>query len=565
MIEDLRVLIIGGYGSFGGRIVELLRDEPSLTLVVSGRSLDRASACCTRTAGAATLVPAAFDRDGDLADQLARLKPDLLIDASGPFQGYGSGRYRVIEACLALQINYLDLADSSDFVAGIGTLDEAARRHGCFALSGASSFPALTAAVVRRLSADMVRVDGIIGGVAPSPYAIVGENVVRAIAGYAGQAVPVHRDGKTAMSYPFTEYRRFTIAPPGCLPLCSRLFSLVDVPDLRQLAMLCPEAQSVWIGAAPAPAILHRILAAMAWLVRWRIVPTLSPLAPAMHLAMRHLRWGERRGGMFVRVEGADASGLASARSWHLIAEGETGPYIPAMAAAALVRKTLQGVPPGPGARAATRELELEDYAPLFAERSIKTGCRQHSADDASPLYADILGAAFDRLPSAIRAMHAGTSIASGRASVERGNGLLSRLVAACVGFPPATEDTPVSVRFDAGKGAELWTRTFGAKVFSSRQFAGRGRSERLLCEGFGPLTFTMALVADGARLSLVLRGWRAFGIPMPLFLAPRSNAHETVEDGRFRFHVEIRHPLTGLIVRYRGWLVPAESGTKPG
>jgi len=25
----------------------------------------------------------------------------------------------------------------------------------------------------------------------------------------------------------------------------------------------------------------------------------------------------------------------------------------------------------------------------------------------------------------------------------------------------------------------------------------------------------------------------------------------------RFRFHVEISHPLTGLIVRYRGWLEP--------
>ena len=37
----------------------------------------------------------------------------------------------------------------------------------------------------------------------------------------------------------------------------------------------------------------------------------------------------------------------------------------------------------------------------------------------------------------------------------------------------------------------------------------------------------------------------------------PRSASYESVEDGRFRFHAEISHPLTGLIVRYRGWLVP--------
>jgi len=43
----------------------------------------------------------------------------------------------------------------------------------------------------------------------------------------------------------------------------------------------------------------------------------------------------------------------------------------------------------------------------------------------------------------------------------------------------------------------------------------------------------------------------------LPLALAPRSTAYEFAEDGRFRFHVEVSHPLTGLIARYRGWLVP--------
>lgn len=62
---------------------------------------------------------------------------------------------------------------------------------------------------------------------------------------------------------------------------------------------------------------------------------------------------------------------------------------------------------------------------------------------------------------------------------------------------------------------------------------------------------------AGKGRLSLVPRRWSAFGIPLPLWLGPRSVAHEAVEDGKFRFHVEIGHPLTGLIVRYRGWLVP--------
>jgi hypothetical protein len=67
-----------------------------------------------------------------------------------------------------------------------------------------------------------------------------------------------------------------------------------------------------------------------------------------------------------------------------------------------------------------------------------------------------------------------------------------------------------------------------------------------------------MALVAEQGRLSLVLRRWSLLGLQLPMWLCPRSISYESVEDGRFRFHVEISHPRTGLSVRYRGWLEPA-------
>jgi hypothetical protein len=147
----------------------------------------------------------------------------------------------------------------------------------------------------------------------------------------------------------------------------------------------------------------------------------------------------------------------------------------------------------------------------------------------------------------------------SGRASVKRGHGIVSRLVGRLMGFPPATDDVPVVVRFEATDGEEVWTRTFGRQSFSSRQYAGRGRWKHLLCERFGPLAFAMALVAENGRLTLVLRHWRAFGVPLPLWLCPRSDAYETSVDGRFRFHVAISLPLAGLIVRYEGWLASPE------
>jgi hypothetical protein len=66
-----------------------------------------------------------------------------------------------------------------------------------------------------------------------------------------------------------------------------------------------------------------------------------------------------------------------------------------------------------------------------------------------------------------------------------------------------------------------------------------------------------MALVVENGRMRLIVRRWSLFGLPMPLWLAPRGDSYEYAEGGRFHFHVEIGHPLTGLIVGYRGWLTP--------
>ena len=107
--------------------------------------------------------------------------------------------------------------------------------------------------------------------------------------------------------------RRYTIAPPGRLPLDPIRFSLVDVPDLQALPELWPSLKSVWMGAGPVPEILHRALnaARMDWCGcgccrRW------CTFAPLMHGAINVLRWGEHRGGMFVAVEGDGSEATAS-------------------------------------------------------------------------------------------------------------------------------------------------------------------------------------------------------------------------------------------------------------
>ncbi|HEX7643217.1 MAG TPA: DUF4166 domain-containing protein [Burkholderiaceae bacterium] len=176
---------------------------------------------------------------------------------------------------------------------------------------------------------------------------------------------------------------------------------------------------------------------------------------------------------------------------------------------------------------------------------------------DGAPLYRQILGPAWDALPPAVRAMHSlhGRLEARGVARVERGAGLPSRLAAWLIGFPPAGEHVPVTVRFTLENGVERWQRDFGGKRFTSHQSAGKGG---LIDERFGPFTFGLELRLDNGRLYLLMRRWRLCGIPLPAFLAPGGTTYEHVEDGKFHFHVDIVQPGIGLIVRYRGWLDPA-------
>lgn len=554
----VKVLVLGGYGVFGGRLCELLAADPRLQLIISGRSQAKAEAFCQGLDAAQPAQALRFDRRGDAIEQLRRAAPDLLIDASGPFQAYGERPYVLIEACLELAIDYMDFADGAEFVAGVARFDQAARQRGIVVLSGVSSFPVLSAAVLRRLTADFSRVDQIYGGIAPSPFAGVGLNVIRAIAGYAGQPIALRRDGQQRIGYALTETLDYRISPPGYLPLDRIRFSLVEVPDLQVLPALWPEANTVWMGAGPVPEILHRALNLLAGLVRWRLLPSLAPFAALFHFAINTLRFGAHRGGMFIEVQGQTAAGRACTRSWHMVAEGDDGPYIPCMALQALVLRLLAQRRPAPGARAASQDLEFEDYQALFAARRIVHGMRDSAEDSAQrPLFARLLGSAWDQLPAELRSAHCFDHNMSlrGRAEVERGSGRLGRWLADLFGFPRAGSDIEVEVDMQRCAEGERWQRCFAGRRFLSHLSAPQGRWRGLLCERFGPWRFAIALVWENHRLRYVVRHWALLGLPLPSRWAPRGDSFEEICAGRFHFDVEIALPLVGRLVRYRGWL----------
>lgn len=153
----LRVLVVGGYGNFGSIVCRHLIDMPGVELAISGRDpqkLERKvaelGASCERWCGDA--MGAGFTA------ALRAMNIQLVIHTGGPFQGQS---YAVAESCIEAGVNYCDLADCRTFVNGIGTLDARAREAGVAILSGCSSVPTLSSAIIDEQRHHFKRIDSI--------------------------------------------------------------------------------------------------------------------------------------------------------------------------------------------------------------------------------------------------------------------------------------------------------------------------------------------------------------------------------------------------------------------
>jgi hypothetical protein len=334
-----------------------------------------------------------------------------------------------------------------------------------------------------------------------------------------------------------------------------RLTALSDVPDHtimpEMVAHLGQGRPATTFRAGPEFSFQVLGIWMLSWLVKWRVIPSLSALSGWLrYLQAPTNGLGSDRSGMVVEVKGfvGDAGTI---RRWTLIAEDGDGPEIPTLAAC-LLCDMIAGGQMKPGAYDASTLLTLEQFQPQFDGLSI-----YHARVDTPyiPLYQRVLGHRFAALPPAVADMHRliGDGGATGEAIVTRGQSLLAKIVCAIMGFPP-NGNMALRVSFDEHLGAETWTRDFGGTRFSS-VLSQQGPN---LIERFGPLAFVFGLDTNEAGLSMHMRGWTVFGVPMPRFLGPKTQAREWQDGDAFCFDVAISLPLIGPIVRYQGRLHPA-------
>lgn len=549
-----RVLVIGAGGVFGGHLAEgLLRS--GFSVIIGGRDAARAEAIAGRlrtafpdgevavaTLDTRTLTPAALKATG----------ATIVADCAGPFQG---AEPLTARAAIAAGLSYVDLADGRDFVAAFPGLDASARAAGVVALTGCSSTPALSNAVLDRLTAGWRELVSVEAAISPGARAPRGLSVMRAILSWLGRPVRVFDGGgwRERPGWSGLYWRDFGRAG-------RRRVSLCETPDLDLFpARFAPRERALFLaGLEPLAAHLGAALLGLGVRLT-RLDPT--PLARALvALSGWAAPFGSDRGAMRVEAYGVDGEGRAARAVWRLTAEPGEGPVTPSLPALAGIRAIAAGAV-APGARACVGVLPLEAIVAEMAPHELAT----ETVVDRAALYARAIGPAFDALPPALRTLHEtpGRSLWRGEALTEGAAGPLAMFVARLVGFPRARASGPVEVAIDADGARSVWRRRFGDHAFAS--VLSRPRAGGRVVERFGPMAMDLRLTPDGDRLVYAVAGWRLVGLPMPRALAPATRAHEEVDaEGRFVFDVEISAPLVGRLVRYRGWLVRVDRGSEP-
>lgn len=353
-------MVLGGYGNFGARICRALADSPDIELVIAGRDAARAAAFAAELGHGASSMRIDLSQ-ADLASTLRNTGAELVIHTAGPFQQQG---YAVPLAVAEAGAHYIDLADGRRFVCDFPhALDAAFRETGRLAITGASTVPALSSAVIDHLSAGWQGVDTIDICIAPAQTAPRGVATLAAVLSYCGVAIRVWQDGAWVTRYGWAAPTRIEFAR-----LHPRSGALCDIPDLELFPVHYPGVRSVIFRAALEIGITQRIFSMMAALRRLGLMRRPERLAGLLNASARSLDFlGSSLGGMVVRVSGKDASGNHVQRAWHIAADHDHGPEIPCMAAILLARGLARKEITDIGAYASTSWLKLADFEPEFA------------------------------------------------------------------------------------------------------------------------------------------------------------------------------------------------------
>ena len=271
--------------------------------------------------------------------------------------------------CRMIPGSRVDLADGRDFVSGIGCLDQRAREAGRLLVSGASSVPALSSAVVDALLPRFGALHSIEHAINPGNRTPRGDATVASILGYCGRPIRVWRDGRWQHAYGWMSGKR------QLFPFGRRRVGICEVPDLELFPARYPQVRTVLFRAGLELPLLQGGTWCAAWLVRLGLIRNLAVYAPRLRrFSERFIRFGSDVGGMVVELSGSDIDAAPLRVRWWLDAAAGDGPQVPVTPAVVLAQRLADGLVAAKGAQPCMGLLTLDQLTNGFAGYALRTG-----------------------------------------------------------------------------------------------------------------------------------------------------------------------------------------------
>lgn len=353
-MSENRILILGANGNFGRRIATALA-KAAFPIIIAGRNQEKIQELKSTIAAdfpSASIETAVFDAHKELPQYLERLSPAVLINTCGPFQ---LSDYGIAQTCIDHNSHYIDLSDAREFVTEIHSLDQKARDAGVLIVSGASSVPGLSSAVLEHYKNEFAQIDSLKYGISPGQKANRGLATTQAIMSYVGKPLKPFAGHRKAYGWQDIYRQKFP-------ELGSRWMANCEVPDLD----LLPERyniKSIQFSAGMELSILHLGIWLLSWLVRLGLPLNLPARAETL---LKASYWfdglGSPDGGMYMSIRGKDNQDRDKTLNWFVIAKNNHGPQIPTIPAIILAKKLAEGKLTQTGATPCVGLINLEEY-----------------------------------------------------------------------------------------------------------------------------------------------------------------------------------------------------------
>lgn len=355
-------MILGGYGNFGKRIAEALTKQ-NFPVIIVGRSEKKAKHLQKKLSNNLAEI-ASFDVHKQLNENLTVHKPAVLINTCGPFQNCD---YKIAEICIQHGIHYIDLADAREFVTGITQLNEQAKQKNVAIISGASTVPGLSSAVLDKYKSEFSQIDFLKFGISPGQKVERGLATAESIFTYVGKPLKTFPSRKKVV-YGWQDIYRQDYPEVG-----KRWMANCDIPDLDLLPKYY-NIKTIQFSAGLELAFMHLGLWGLSCLIRFGL-PLNLPKYTKLFLSISNWfnAFGSDIGGMHIIMIGKDHNFQPVERKWFIIARNSHGPHIPTIPAIVLAKKLINQETMLSGALPCIGLITLEEYLQELQDYDIKT------------------------------------------------------------------------------------------------------------------------------------------------------------------------------------------------